>query len=77
MTTRRNFLRNSVLGATVAAVPAASVAAATATVKDLAVNRNVFKPLRVSMLSYSFHGLVNNGMMDIFHFFETDRKSVV
>ena len=74
MTTRRNFLRNSVLGATVAAVPAATVVAGTApsaAVKDLAVNRNVFQPLRVSMLSYSFHGLINNGMMDIFHFFET------
>ena len=29
------------------------------------------KPLMVSMLSYSFHGLFNAGMMDLFHFFET------
>jgi len=37
------------------------------------VNRNVFKPLPVSCLSYSFHGLVSEGMMDIFGYFETCR----
>ena len=69
MTTRRNFLRNSALGvAALAALPAEKVmAAATATT----VNKEAFQPLRVSMLAYSFHGLVKAGMMDIFHFFET------
>jgi len=68
MTTRRKFFRNMALGAAaVAAAPAATVAAIAAP----QVNKNAFKPLRVSMLSYSFHGLVAAGMMDIFHFFET------
>ena len=66
MTTRRNFLRNSALGA--ATLIATPVAAA---LKEAPVNREVFKPLRISTLSYSFHGLLNAGMMDIFHFFET------
>ncbi|MDR2969828.1 MAG: sugar phosphate isomerase/epimerase [Tannerellaceae bacterium] len=69
MTTRRNFLRNSVLGA--AAVVASTPAANRAMAATAAVNRGAFKPLRISMLSYSFHGLVKAGMMDIFHFFET------
>ena len=30
-----------------------------------------FNSLKVSILSYSFHGLFNAGMMDLFHFFET------
>jgi sugar phosphate isomerase/epimerase len=69
MTTRRNFLRNSALGAAaIVAAPAVNVVAATAATT---VNKGAFKPLRVSMLSYSFHGLVKAGMMDIFHFFET------
>lgn len=69
MTTRRHFLRNSALGAmAIAAAPAAKVmASATAT----NVNKEAFRPLRISMLSYSFHGLVKAGMMDIFHFFES------
>jgi sugar phosphate isomerase/epimerase len=68
MTTRRNFIKQSALGATaIVAAPLAGRAAVTET----AVNREVFKPMRVSMLSYSFHGLVAAGMMDIFHFFET------
>jgi len=37
------------------------------------VNRKVFKPLPVSCMSYSFNGLMRQGMMDIFHFFETCR----
>jgi sugar phosphate isomerase/epimerase len=69
MTTRRNFFRNLAIGtAAIAAAPAGTVAAMTAVSP---VNREVFKPLRISMLSYSFHGLVGAGMMDIFHFFET------
>ena len=69
MTTRRNFIRNSALGvAAVAAAPATTISAA---LTETSVNREVFQPLRVSMLSYSFHGLVSAGMMDIFHFFET------
>jgi sugar phosphate isomerase/epimerase len=72
MTARRNFFRNLAMGA--AAMAAASPAAATLTAMTAPpspVNRDVFKPLRISMLSYSFHGLVAAGMMDIFHFFET------
>jgi len=83
MTTRRNFLRNSALGiaAVAAATPDASAIASATTTPDTAsgattmaapkVNRGAFQPLRVSMLSYSFHGLVSAGMMDIFHFFES------
>ncbi|MDR1097117.1 MAG: sugar phosphate isomerase/epimerase [Tannerella sp.] len=69
MTTRRKFFRDLAIGtAAIAAAPAETVVAMTAVSP---VNREVFKPLRISMLSYSFHGLVGAGMMDIFHFFET------
>jgi sugar phosphate isomerase/epimerase len=69
MTTRRDFFRNLAIGtAAIAANPAGTAAAMTAASP---VNREIFKPLRISMLSYSFHGLVSAGMMDIFHFFET------
>jgi Xylose isomerase-like TIM barrel. len=71
MTTRRNFIRNSALG--VAAVAAAPTATISAALTETSVNREVFQPLRISMLSYSFHGLVEAGMMDIFHFFESCR----
>ncbi|MDR1880715.1 MAG: sugar phosphate isomerase/epimerase [Tannerellaceae bacterium] len=68
MTTRRNFFRNLAIGtAAIAATPAGAMAAVAAH----PVNRDAFKPLRISMLSYSFHGLVGAGMMDIFHYFET------
>jgi len=70
MTDRRNFLRKSFLGAAAIAIPGTFINDAHAS--DL-VNRNVFKPLPVSCLSYSFHGLVNEGMMDIFGYFETCR----
>jgi len=70
MTTRRIFLRNSALG--VAAVTVATpVVPAMAAPAKTAVNKGAFQPIRISMLSYSFHGLVKAGMMDIFHFFET------
>jgi sugar phosphate isomerase/epimerase len=71
MTTRRDFFRDLTLGtaAIAAAAPAGTLAALTAPLPP--VNREAFKPLRISMLSYSFHGLVKEGMMDIFHFFET------
>ncbi|MDR1335616.1 MAG: sugar phosphate isomerase/epimerase [Tannerella sp.] len=69
MTTRRKFFRNLAMGAAaIAASPAGTAAAMTAASP---VNREVFKPLRISTLSYSFHGLAGAGMMDIFHFFET------
>ena len=72
MTTRRNFLRNSALGvAAVATVTPAGASAMVAPKNATAVNRGAFQPIRISMLSYSFHGLVKAGMMDIFHFFET------
>ena len=71
MSNRRDFLRRSLIGA------AAAVAAPGAFTNDAkaseSVNRKVFKPLPVSCLSYSFHGLVAQGMMDIFHYFETCR----
>ena len=69
MTTRRSFFKKSIVGAAaIAAAPAMNIADAAAAVT---VNKNATQPLRVSMLSYSFHGLVNAGMMDIFHFFES------
>ncbi|MDR3260480.1 MAG: sugar phosphate isomerase/epimerase [Tannerella sp.] len=71
MNTRRNFLKHSTLGAAaLLTVPSATMAAKPEPATT-SVNNDVFKPLRVSMLSYSFHGLVAAGMMDIFHFFET------
>ena len=70
MTTRRDFFRKSLAGAAAVAIPGALTH--TAQASDL-VNRNAFKPLPVSCLSYSFHGLVSAGMMDIFHYFETCR----
>ena len=71
MSNRRNFLHKSIFGAAaMAAVPAAFTSEAQA--NDF-VNRNAFKPLPLSCLSYSFHGLFREGMMDIFHYFETCR----
>jgi sugar phosphate isomerase/epimerase len=68
MTTRRDFFRTLAVGtAAIAAMPAGAMAAMPAP----PVNREVFKPVRISTLSYSFHGLAGAGMMDIFHFFET------
>jgi sugar phosphate isomerase/epimerase len=68
MTTRRNFFRKSIIGAAaITAAPAMDVIGATA------VSKNAAQPLRISTLSYSFHGLVDAGMMDIFHFFESCR----
>ena len=69
MSNRRDFLRKTLLGAAVVAVPGAinDVQAS-----DL-VNRKAYKSLPLSCLSYSFHGLVREGMMDIFHYFETCR----
>ena len=75
MTTRRNFIKNTTLG--VAALTAAPLAAVASTTSEAFVaetdhvNRDVFKQIRASIFSYSFHGLVGQGMMDIFHFFET------
>jgi sugar phosphate isomerase/epimerase len=71
MTTRRNFFRKTIIGAAaITAAPAINViGASTAT----AVSKNAAQPLRISVLSYSFHGLVGAGMMDIFHFFESCR----
>ena len=70
MSNRRDFLRKSFIGAAAVAVPGAVSNDAQAS--DF-VNRNVFKPLPVSCLSYSFNALVREGMMDIFHYFETCR----
>ena len=71
MSNRREFLKKSFLGAAAAvAVPGALTNDAQA---SEFVNRKVFKSLPVSCLSYSFHGLVGLGMMDIFHYFETCR----
>ena len=71
MSNRRDFLKKSFLGAAAAvAVPGALTNDAQA---SEFVNRKVFKSLPVSCLSYSFHGLVGLGMMDIFHYFETCR----
>ncbi|MDR1091047.1 MAG: sugar phosphate isomerase/epimerase [Prevotella sp.] len=69
MTTRRNFLRNSALcAAAMATAPAATILTSSAATT---VNREVFKPLRLSVLSYSFKGLFDAKMMDIFHYIET------
>lgn len=70
MSNRRDFLRKTFIGAAAIAVPGAITNEAFAS--DL-VNRSVFKSLPVSCLSYSFNGLVREGMMDIFHYFETCR----
>ena len=71
MSNRRDFLRKSLLG--VAAVTAVPALTNDAKASDELVNRKVFKSMPVSCLSYSFHGLVGQGMMDIFHYFETCR----
>ena len=70
MSNRRDFLRKTFIGAAAVAVPGTIIHDANAS--DF-VNRIAFKPLPVSCLSYSFHGLVGQGMMDIFHYFETCR----
>ena len=75
MSNRREFLRRSFIGAAAVAVPGAILNDAKASVLESSelVNRKAFKTLPVSCLSYSFHGLVEQGMMDIFHYFETCR----
>jgi sugar phosphate isomerase/epimerase len=70
MSNRRDFLRKSLLGAAAVAVPGTFTSDVQAS--DL-VNRKAFKSLPLSCLSYSFHGLVREGMMDLFHYFETCR----
>lgn len=69
MNSRRNFLKKSILGtAAVVAAPSISLA------NTLGSNNTMeapIKALKISTLSYSFHGLFNAGMMDIFGFFET------
>ncbi|MDR3093465.1 MAG: sugar phosphate isomerase/epimerase [Bacteroidales bacterium] len=70
MTTRRNFIKQTALGAT-AMMAAPFVGTAAISETKTSNNPNVLKPMRISTLSYSFHGLVGKGMMDIFHFFET------
>jgi sugar phosphate isomerase/epimerase len=68
MVTRRDFIRNLTVGtAAMTVVPSAL----TPLMAAPDVNRGAFKPLRLSTLSYSFHGLMGAGMMDIFHYFET------
>jgi hypothetical protein len=70
MSTRRNFFRTALAGAaTVATVPVL----ASDRVSNEFVNRSAFKSLPVSCLSYSFNALMREGMMDIFHYFETCR----
>lgn len=72
MTSRRNFLRNSMLGAAaLMAAPAASFAGVKEQNESTDTASADFKPLKVSVLSYSFHGLFAAGMMDLFGFFET------
>jgi len=68
MTNRRDFLKKSLIGAAAVAIP--GTISTDVKASDL-VNRNAFKPIPVSCLSYSFNGLVRLGMMDIFHYFET------
>ena len=70
MSNRRDFLRKTLVGA---AAVAATPALATGKASNEFVNRNAFKSLPVSCLSYSFNALVSEGMMDIFHFIETCR----
>ena len=70
MSNRRDFLRRTLMGAAAVAVPGTFTNGVHAS--DL-VNRQAFKPMPVSCLSYSFHGLVGEGMMDIFGYFETCR----
>jgi len=70
MFNRRDFLRKSFMGAAVVAVPGTF---SNQTLASELINRKAFKPLPVSCLSYSFNGLLRQGMMDIFHFFETCR----
>ena len=70
MSNRREFLRRTFLGAAAAAVPGSFFSDALA---SDSVNRKAFKPLPVACMSYSFNGLMREGMMDIFHFFETCR----
>lgn len=71
MTTRRNFLRNSALGMAAIATVTPGASAMAAPKNATTINKGAFQPIRVSTLSYSFHGLLKANMMDIFHFLET------
>jgi len=71
MSNRRDFLKKTLFG-TAATVVVPGIFTNEVNASDL-VNRSVFKSLPLSCLSYSFNGLVREGMMDIFHYFETCR----
>ncbi|MGD0579562.1 MAG: TIM barrel protein [Bryobacteraceae bacterium] len=63
--TRRTFLRGSLTATAAAAASPALSAAPAATAPAPAL------PMRVSVMAYSFHGLLEQGRMDIFGFLET------
>jgi sugar phosphate isomerase/epimerase len=64
--TRRNFLRGSLAAAAAAAAPAQTTAPDQSIVKPAAA-----LPMRVAVMAYSFHGLLEQRRMDIFGFLET------
>ena len=64
--TRRNFLATTALGAAaVGAAPNAALAAESA--------KPVDQPMRLSIMAYSFHGLMAEGKMDVFGYLESCR----
>jgi len=74
-TSRRRFLKGLTVAGTVAAASAGGVLAAGAAPNDApppAVPPNVAgKKMKISVLSYSFRGLLGQGTMDVFGYLET------
>ncbi len=66
MQSRRGFLKGALVACAVATGAKPGIAAANA-----APSTPAEVPMRLSMLSYSFHGLLREGMIDIFGFMET------
>ncbi len=60
---RRNFIQGTLAGGVLAALPAWTQAAEAAP--------SPAEPLKISVLSYAFHGLLREGKMNIFGFMET------
>ena len=67
---RRSFLRNSIAAAAAAMVAPDFLMAQSSPSVGLGEVQNI-PPQKVSILSYSFHGLVRKNMQDIFGYFET------
>ena len=73
MNQRRIFLKKSFTAVAAALIAPSVLKVNSSVVAEMAEPLPIYLPLKLSILSYSFHGLVSRGMQDIFGFFETCR----